>query len=117
MEQSTQVRKYFVMCSVDKDSDAKKLAIEVDYTGFTLEMAMSSYMGSTSPRVHAQSKARAFANKNGGKFPDVVKINAAEYARGQGGSMIESKMSPDEMLEFAKSNPEYMAKLKASLGL
>lgn len=118
MEQS-QVRKYFVMCSMDAESTARKLEIRVDFSQFTLEHALKSYMGSTSPRVHAQSKARAYAKKNHGRFPDFVEMSAAEYANGQTGAMVVREPTNEEILAAntlkAQNDPEWRKQRIAEL--
>ncbi len=101
--------KYAIMTAADADSDPKRTEVSVDFDGFTLEHAKTMFFKSTSPRVAVQSALRR--NKTG--IPAKWSCRAVDFATSSGAG--ERIMTPDEMLEHARTNPEYLAKLKELL--
>jgi hypothetical protein len=103
------ITKYVIMTAVDANSDAKRTEVSVDFEGFNLEHARTMFFKSTSPRVSVQSALR----RHKGGIPQKWSCRAVDFATASGAG--ERIMTPNEMFEYAKTNPEYMAKLRESL--
>lgn len=106
-----QVTKYVISTKQDEDADAKNTTVEVDFDGFTIEHAKTMFFKSTSPRVAVQSALRRVK----GGIPVKWACKALDFATKAGTG--ERVMTPQEMLEYAKHDVEYMAELKKALGI
>lgn len=107
-----QVVKYAISTKPEANGIAVRTVVEVDFENFTLEDAKNMFFKSTSPRVAVQSALR---NAKGG-IPARWVCKATDFAK-FGASTGERILTPDEMLDYAKQNPEYMELLKKQLGL
>ena len=105
-----QIVKYVISTKPDDSSESKKTVVEVDFEGFTLDNAKTMFFKSTSPRVAVQSALR---HAKGG-IPAKWAVKALDFATSGGGG--ERILTPAEMLEYAKSNPEYAEELRQLMG-
>ena len=103
------ISKFTINTKIREGAPSQQTEVTINWDGYTEDMAKQDLLAGASPRVTIQARLR----EDG--IPKTLEIKACEWKQKR--TRVETMVRPmteDEILEYAKGNPEFAKRLLAA---